>query len=171
MSRGARSDDAITIPVAPLRRLLTILVVVLILAAVAALALTQRDRLALAFGGTPAAYIDLSTYQSVVLTTNQVYFGKLRVDGDVYLLTDVFSLNSSDTATGSVQLVKRGGELSGPQDPLVVPGRSVLFFENMRQDSQVMIAIRQIKSGNVPSQAPTTTTPGRTATPAPSASR
>ena len=171
MSRSARSDDAITIPVAPLRRLITIVVVLIILAAVAAFALAQRDRLALAFGGTPAAYVDQSTYQSVVLTTNQVYFGKLRVDGDVYLLTDVFSLNSSDTASGSVQLVKRGGELSGPQDPLVVPGRSVLFFENMRQDSQVMIAIRQIKSGTIPTQAPATATPVRTSTPAPSATR
>ena len=169
MSRSARSDDAITIPVASLRRLVTIVVVLIVLAAIAALAMAQRDRLALAFGGTPAAYIDQSTYQSVVLTTNQVYFGKLRLDGDVYLLTDVYSLNAgSDASSGSVQLVKRGGELNGPEDPLVIPGRSVLFFENMRQDSQVMNAIRQIKSGNIPAA---TATPVRTATPAPSATR
>lgn len=171
MSRSARSDDAITIPVAPLRRLFTIVVVLVVLVALIAAALAQRDRLAIAFGGTPAAYIDQSTYQSVVLTTNQVYFGKLRLDGDVYLLTDVYSLNAGSDASSSVQLVKRGGELNGPEDPLVMPGRSVLFFENMRPDSQVMVAIRQIKSGNIPTAAPATATPVRTTTPTPSATR
>lgn len=132
----------------------------------------QRDRIALAIGGTPAAYVDTTTYQSVVLVTNQVYFGRLRIDGDVYLLTDVYQLNaSSDSNSGTVQLVKRGSELSGPAEPLVIPGRSVLFFENMKQDSQVMQAIRQIKSGNVSTPPPAQPSAPRTVTPSPSASR
>jgi len=167
LGTGVRSDDAITIPVAPLRRIVTIVVAAAIVALVLIVAVSQRDRVRLLVGGTPAAYIDATTYQSVVLTTNQVYFGRLRIDGDVYLLSDVYSLNASgDSSSGSVQLVKRGGELSGPAEPMVIPGSAVLFFENMRQDSQVMNAIRQIKSGNT-----STPAPARTATPAPSATR
>lgn len=172
MSRSVRSDGAITIPVAPLRRIVAISVALAVLLLLALLVVSQRDRIRLLLGGTEAAYIDASTYQSVVLTTNQVYFGKLRIDGDVYLLSDVYALNASgDSTSGTVQLVKRGGELNGPTDPMVIPGRSVMFFENMRQDSAVMNAIRQIKSGNTSTPAPAQPTPARTATPVPSASR
>ena len=90
--RPPRRDDAITIPVAPLRRLLTIVVVLVVLGGLAIFALAQRDSIRAAFGGAEASYIDNTTYQSVVLTTNQVYFGKLRIDGDVYVLTEVYSL-------------------------------------------------------------------------------
>jgi len=172
--RPPRRDDAITIPVAPLRRLLTIVVVLVVLGGLAIFALAQRDSIRAAFGGAEASYIDNTTYQSVVLTTNQVYFGKLRIDGDVYVLTEVYSLaTSGDPNSGNVQVIKRGGEVNGPTDPLVIPARSVLFFENMRNDAPVMNAIRQIRSGNIPPAAqPTaqpTATPARTATP--SASR
>ena len=168
MNQSAQRNDAISIPVAPLRRLIAFAAIVVVIVLVVIGVLSQRDRIQLVLGGTEAAYIDTTTYQSVVLSTNQVYFGKLRIDGDVYLLTDVYSLNaSSETASGTVQLVKRGGELSGPTEPLVVPGRSVLFFENMRNDSQVMNAIRQIRAGNTTPLA----TPALTATPTPSASR
>lgn len=168
MTRATRPSEAITIPVAPVRRLLVLAILVL----VAVILFVQRDRIALAIGGTPAAYVDTTTYQSVVLVTNQVYFGRLRIDGDVYLLTDVYQLNaSSDSNSGTVQLVKRGSELSGPAEPLVIPGRSVLFFENMKQDSQVMQAIRQIKSGNVSTPPPAQPSAPRTVTPSPSASR
>jgi len=150
-------------------------VVVAFLVVAGSLVIGQRDRVSVLLGGTPVAYVDTSTYQSVVLVTNQVYFGRLRIDGDVYLLSDVYSFSaSSDASTGTVQLVKRGSELNGPAEPLVIPGRSVLFFENMRTDSQVVQAIAKIKSGQTstlpPTAAPTATaTPTRT--PAPSASR
>lgn len=167
-----RPTDAILIPVAPLRRLVGAAIALVVVVALVSIAVSQRDRIALLFGGTPAAYIDAGTYQSVVLTTNQVYFGRLRIDGDVYLLTDVYSLNAStDTSSDTVQLVKRGRELSGPTEPLVIPGRSVLFFENMRPDSQVMQAIGKIRLGQTSTPPPATATPARTATPAPSASR
>jgi hypothetical protein len=165
--------DEIAIPIGPLRRLFGIIVIVALVVILAAVLIAQRDRIRLAFGGTEAAYVDGTTYQSVVLLTNQVYFGKLRIDGDVYTLTDVYSFSgASDASTGTVQLVKRGSELHGPQDPLVIPGRSVLFFENMRPDSQVMQAIAKIRSGQTSTPPPAATaSPARTASPAPSASR
>ncbi len=171
LSRSARPSEAITIPVAPLRRVGGLVIALFIIVVLLLLFVSQRDRVRVLLGGTEAAYIDGSTYQSVVLTTNQAYFGKLRIDGDVYLLTDVYALSAGggDQSASPLQLVKRGGELNGPADPLVIPGRSVLFFENMRQDAPVMNAIRQLKSGQGSPIVPATATPART--PAPSASR
>lgn len=158
---------------APLRRIFVVLVTLAVVILAAAALMSQRDRIRLALGGTEAAYIDGTTYQSVVLLTNQVYFGRLHIDGDVYTLTDVYSFSggSDPQTTGTVQLVKRGSELHGPEEPLVIPGRSVLFFENMRTDSQVVQAIGKIRSGQTSTPPPATAAPTRTATPAPSASR
>lgn len=134
----------------------------------------NQDRL---FGLREAAYVDATTYQALFLTGGQAYFGKLEIQGEVYLLRDVYYLNAPQESTQSLgQLLRRGSELHGPIEPMVVPASSVLFFENMRQDSQIMVAIRQIKSGNTTTPPPAATTapaatPARTATPAPSASR
>jgi hypothetical protein len=167
LSPSAAPDDAITIPVAPLRRLLFLVVALVAVALLVVLALRARALLE----GSASAYVDATTYQSVVLTTNQVYFGKLRIDGDVYTLSDVYSLSAASDTGGTIQLVKRGSELHGPEEPLVIPSRSVLFFENMRPDSQVMQAIAKIRAGQTSTLPPATAAPARTATPTPSASR
>ena len=169
MSTRPRANDAILIPVSSVRRVVTIILVLALIAVVGAVVVAQRERIRLALGGTEAAYIDATTYQSVVLVTNQVYFGRLQIDGDVYTLSDVYSFSAnSDASTGTVQLVKRGSELHGPEEPLIIPGRSVLFFENMRTDSEVVQAIGKIRSGQTSTQPPATATPQRTATPSPS---
>ncbi|TMC28086.1 MAG: hypothetical protein E6J27_09575, partial [Chloroflexi bacterium] len=72
--RPPRREDAITIPVGALRRLFVVVAALVVVGALAAFLLAQRDAIRLAFGGTEAAYIDTTTYQSLVLTTNQVYF-------------------------------------------------------------------------------------------------
>lgn len=169
VSRGARPNEAITIPVAPLRRAVGLAIAGVVVLAIVLGLVSQRDRIRVLLGGTEAAYVDETTYQSVVLVTNQAYFGKLRVDGDVYVLTDVYALSTGGAESGPLQLVKRGGELNGPADPLVIPGRSVLFFENMRPDAPVMNAIRALKAGQGSPVVPATAAPTRTASP--SASR
>ncbi len=156
--RTQRSSDAILVPVGAIRRILLWAVILAVLGLVAFGIFQNRARL---FGTHEAAFIDTSTYQAVFFGTGQVYFGKLEVSDDVYVLRDVYYLNSpqGDAASQSLgQLVKRGGEIHGPFDPMVIPGRAVLFFENMRPDSQVMQAIGKIRSG-------------QTSTPAPSPSR
>jgi len=168
LSQRPRANDAIVIPVEPIRRLIFLVVTVLAIAALALVVSGQRDRFRSLFVATESSFIDATTYQSVVLSTNQVYFGKLKIEGDVYTLTDVYSLTGSDPSGGTVQLVKRGNELHGPEEPLVIPGRSVLFFENMRPDSQVMQAIAKIRAGQTSTPPPATATPARTATPSPS---
>jgi hypothetical protein len=169
LSTRPRANDAILIPVSSVRRVVTIIVVLALVLIAGAVLVAQRERIRLALGGTEAAYIDTTTYQSVVLVTNQVYFGRLRIDGDVYTLSDVYSFSAnSDASTGQVQLVKRGSELHGPEEPLVIPGRSVLFFENMRTDSEVVQAIGKIRSGQTSTPPPATASPQRSASPSPS---
>ena len=162
--REPRREDAITIPLGFVRRVLTLLVLVAILAVLVMAFLQNRDRL---LGARDSAYVDATTYQAVFLTGGQAYFGKLEIQSDVYVMRDVYYLNAPQDATQTLgQLLRRGGELHGPTEPMVIPARSVLFFENMRQDSAVMGAIRQIRSGNTQTLPPAAS-PARTAAPSP----
>lgn len=105
-----------------------------------------------------------STYQSVFLTNGQVYFGKMTDEGSWIKLTDIYYLQvtqplqqtanpdqtkPSDTASNSkpdIQLVKLGSELHGPTDAMYIEHDKVLFWENMKDDSKVVSAIKQYKS-------------------------
>lgn len=143
-----------------MRRILFALGVVVVVALLVFVVATQRERV---FAGEDRR-VDHSTYQAVFLVSSQVYFGKLTIEGDDYLLRDVFYLNAPQQGSSAGQLVKRGNELHGPVEPMVIPARSVLFIENMRDDSEVIAAIRAFKAGVTPAPAPATTAP--TTTPA-----
>ena len=81
-----------------------------------------------------------------------------------------FASNAQPQQLG--QLLKRGSELTGPREPMLIELRQVLYVENMRDDSQVVQAIKRFKSGEQPApatQAPTVAPP--TGTARPSASR
>jgi hypothetical protein len=138
-----------------------------------ALAWQQRDRLPVAGLLTRGLgdQIDHATYQSVFLVGGQVYFGKLTTHGDDYvLLEDVFYLGEAGASPAPQgQLVKRGNELHGPRDPMIIPTSQVLFIENLRSDSHVAVAIQRFHSG-VPGATvpPGTLAPAPTANPSPS---
>jgi hypothetical protein len=150
--------DAIALPIIPILRAVIAVVTVLIVVGIVSIIWTHRDQL---FGRSSLErYIDPKAYQAVFLTTSQVYFGKLTIDGDVYVLNDVYYVNQPDPATPG-QLVKRGNEVHGPRDPMLISAQQVLQVENLRDDSQVAQAIRLIQSGQVPPAA----------TPAPTAPR
>lgn len=161
-SRGA----VVAIPVGVLRRIVVWVVMIAVVIAILATLWQQRDRF-----GASAPPVDKNGYQAVFLVTNQVYFGKLTIDGDSYLLTDVFYLSQPADPAAKGQLVKRGNELHGPKEPMVVPARSVLFLENMRDDSEVVAAIKAFKSGGAaaPAASNAPTVPA-TAAPPPSPS-
>jgi hypothetical protein len=171
--RPPKRDDTIAIPLGTIRRLIVVAAGIAVLLIVLWGALFLRDRL---FAGEDRR-VDHNTYQAVFLTSSQVYFGKLTIDGDDYLLRDVFYLNSPADSSSRGQLVKRGNELHGPVEPMVIPARSILFFENMRDDSEVLAAIRLFKSGQAPAATlPPTTAPTQapgtpSRSPSPSASR
>jgi hypothetical protein len=99
-------------------------------------------------------------YQSVFLTNGQVYFGKITSTGKWIKLTEIYYLQAtqplqqegSDTQTPpanqnqNIQLIKLGSELHGPQDVMYIEKDKILFWENMKDDSKVMQAIRQYQS-------------------------
>jgi len=118
-----------------------------------------RDNL---FGGGDIAEVGrASEYQSVFLTNGQVYFGKISNARSEYAtLRDVFylqviqpPLQGPDQGDGSVappqqpqiSLIKLGNELHGPTDEMQINRDHILFFEDLKENSQVVQAIRSFK--------------------------
>lgn len=102
------------------------------------------------------AVIDGSKYQAVFFTNGQVYFGKLKtLNPDYMVLTDIYYLQAKSDDGGkeanpqkasaednsNVQLVKLGSEIHGPDDEMVVNKDQILFFENLKKDSNVSTTI------------------------------
>ncbi len=95
------------------------------------------------------------TYQAVFLTNDQVYFGKLSDARSAYpILRDVYYLQVSqalqpkgqNTSATNINLVKLGGELHGAKDEMVLNRDHILFYEDLKNDSQVVTAIRKSKT-------------------------
>jgi hypothetical protein len=156
--------DAIVIPVSALRRIFVMLAVLIALIVLVLVVRTQLFRAGIAtlFAPSAAEVIDHNAYQAVFLANGATYFGKLEAQGDAwFLLSDVFYLSVSDQ-TGT-QLIKRGTEPQGPKEPMIISHAQVLFIENMRDDSDIVVLIKKYKSG----QLPVTTPPPATVAPTP----
>lgn len=102
--------------------------------------------------------IDTSKYQAVFFTTGQVYFGKLsNVNGDYMQLTGVFyaqtntstSKDNTDTKTAQpansndIQLIPLGEASYGPENKITIAKAQVMFYENLKSDSQAAKLIQQ----------------------------
>ncbi len=91
-------------------------------------------------------------WQAVFLNNRQVYFGKLKNENatyvtlsDVYYLQTATDLDQSQNTSASLNLVKLGGEVHGPEDTIYIPKSSVLFWENMKDTSRVVKTIMSTK--------------------------
>lgn len=126
---------------------------------------------ALVFGGDAGKdesdLIDTSKYQAVFLDSQdgQVYFGRLEVYNQrLYRLTDIFYVRveqpiqpegQDQQQQANISLAKLGNELHGPQDAMYIARDKVLYWENLKEDGQVVTAITEfIKNGR---QTPDTT--------------
>jgi hypothetical protein len=159
-------DNAIVIPIGALRRIFTMLLVVIVLIVVLLVVRTQLFRAGLStlFAPGAAELIDRSGYQQVVLVTGPAYFGKLQEQGEAwFVLTDVFYLTSTEQS--GTQLIKRGSEPQGPREPMVISKQHVLFIENLRDDSEIVTAIKRFKPGQLPAPTAPPATPARTTAP------
>lgn len=156
-------DNAIVIPVSALRRIFVMLIVLIVLILLVLVVRTQLFRAGIGtlFAPGAAEVIDRNAYQAVFLTNGSTYFGKLEPQGDQwFLLTDVFYLSVSDQS--GTQIIKRGSEPQGPKEPMIVPKDQVLFIENLRDDGEIVTAIRKFKSGQLPVATPPPATPAST---------
>ncbi len=159
-------ESNIVIPVTALRR--TFIGLVLIILLLVALIVARQSLWRVGLGDLIAPgigrQIERSGYQAVFLTGGQVFFGKLEVAGeDYFTLSDVFYLSTGDGGQPN-QLIKRGNELHGPTEPMIIPARDVLFIENLRANSDVVSAITKFKAGQLPiaTPPPATVAPGTT---------
>lgn len=111
--------------------------------------------------GTKTTKSSSGTYQAVFLTNGQVYFGKLSAtEGQFLTLTDIYYLQvtqpplqgsqqqgqQAQQAQPQISLVKLGNELHGPVDQMSINRDQVLFWEDMKSDSQVVTAIKDYKA-------------------------
>lgn len=159
-------ENAIVIPVGALRRIFVMLLILIGVILLLLVARTQLVRAGISTLFAPGAteIIDRSAYQAVFLVNGSTYFGKLQEQGDQwFVLSDVFYLSSNEES--GTQLIKRGSEPQGPREPMLIPKQQVLFIENLRDDSEVVGAIRRFKSGIPPAATAPPATPARTAAP------
>jgi hypothetical protein len=105
-------------------------------------------------GALPVGNASNSAYQAVFLANDQVYFGKLSNANSQYpVLRDVYYLQVTQTLQPgqqanpgtNINLVKLGNELHGPEDAMIINRDQILFYENLKLDSQVVNAIKQSK--------------------------
>ncbi|MSU75860.1 hypothetical protein EXS54_00050 [Patescibacteria group bacterium] len=86
-------------------------------------------------------------YQAVFLTNGQVYFGKLRNLGGKYVsLQDVYTVQSqaavqasASPGGASLALIKNDqNNLIKPESNITISSDSILFWENMQNDAEVV---------------------------------
>ena len=91
-------------------------------------------------------------FQAVFLVNGQTYFGRYydrfgpyaKIEG-VYYIQQVPS-GDPDKPSDS-RIVRRGGELHGPLDRVLVPRSAILFLEDLRPDSAVARFMEQDQAG------------------------
>lgn len=97
-------------------------------------------------------------YQAVFLVNDQVYFGKIsKIDRDVLVINDIYYLqqtsqegadqnqNAAASSQPNTSLAKLGSEVHGPEDEMRINMEQVLFWENLKDDGQVVKAIKADK--------------------------
>jgi hypothetical protein len=125
--------------------------------------------------GGESKYVDKKKFQAVFLNGGQVYFGKIRTLNASYITIDnIYYLRvnqqvqpnqtTSSTAAQDVSLAKLGCELHGPTDEMVINRSQVLFWENLKDDGQVVTAVNKFVQANPQGQKCTDTTATNTDT-------
>ena len=124
-------------------------------------------------------------WSGVFLTNGQAYFGHFYSGPGEYtwlrevyyvLATQLQSQDPNVAAQTQLSLQRLGGEIHGPKQEMRISKQQILFTEELRPDSAVVLSIAQLKSGRAPApQAPAVTappaapaaTPARTPSPSP----
>ena len=125
--------------------------------------------IALVFGGdiksdnAESSLINRNQYQAIFLDSQdgQVYFGKLAIyNDDTYVLNDIFYVRvenpiqpqGTEQQQPNISLAKLGNELHGPEDIMFIARDKVLYWENLKDDGQVVTAIKNYKQNGEQTQ-------------------
>lgn len=92
-------------------------------------------------------------YQAIFLNGGQVYFGKIKDFNAKFIkIEDIYYLRvqqqvqpGSDQPVQDISLAKLGNELHGPEDTMVINRDMVIFWENLKDEGQVVKAITEYK--------------------------
>jgi len=133
--------------------------------------------------GYPPFCCDDNKWTGVFLTNGQAYFGHFY-DGpggyaklyEVYyvLATQLQSQDPKVAPQTQLSLQRLGGEIHGPTPDMKISKEQILFLEELRADSPVVLSIRALKQGGAaPPQQPAATgsAPAPTPTASPSPTR
>lgn len=112
-------------------------------------------------GSSVSSQISKDQYQAVFLNSSdgQVYFGKLSVlNNETFKLTDIYYVRvqqvqpdkNTTTSQQNISLAKLGSEIHGPEDVMYISKHSVMFWENLKEDGQVVKAIREYQKNPTP---------------------
>lgn len=100
-----------------------------------------------------APKVEKNSYQAVFLEGNQQYFGHLHNITTRYpYLTDIYYVRQDgvsdpqNPANNKFTLFKLGTEIHGPKDEMYLNKSKILFWENLRDDSQVVQGIAKEKA-------------------------
>ncbi len=104
-------------------------------------------------GGSESKLVKQDKYQAVFLNGGQVYFGKIKEFNGRYIkLDDIYYLRvqqqvqpGSQEPKQDISLAKLGNELHGPEDSMAINREQVIFWENLKDDGQVVKAIIDYK--------------------------
>ena len=118
-------------------------------------------------------YIAKDNYQAVFLENGQVYFGKISALNQRFInLQNIFYLNSQSQSssenketnkTDQFTLIKLGCELHGPGDQMIINRDKITFWENLKDDGQVVKTINEwIKQNPNGQKCSTTSSTGNT---------
>jgi len=141
--------------------------------AVAILAASLLIFMSVGSGNTESDLIKKDKFQAVFLSdsSGQVYFGRLKsLNAKYYELTDIYYVkvenavqpDKTNTASQSISLAKLGNELHGPEDTMYISRDKVLFWENLKDDGQVVKAITEYKKNGNNNQQSQSSTPQST---------
>lgn len=129
--------------------LIVALIVVSIVAVLALLGLAYKNTLG------ASSQIKDDKFQAVFLNSadGQVYFGKLKeLDKEYYKLEDIYYVrveqvqpNPKEQPQQNISLAKLGNEIHGPEDVMFIRKDHVMFWENLKDDGQVVKAINEYK--------------------------
>lgn len=96
--------------------------------------------------------ISSNRFQSVTLTSGQVFFGHLDyADRNTMVLTNVYYLTAEQasqtegeaTPQSQPTLIKLGNEIHAPEDKLTLKSNQVLFWANLQDNGKVVEAIKR----------------------------
>ncbi len=85
---------------------------------------------------------------AVFSSNNQTYFGHILETSNGYIVLEkvyYFKVVQGSQSSQQLNLVKLKDEIYGPEDLMRIPDNQITFWQNLRDDSQVVKIIKQLE--------------------------